>query len=99
MAEDPNELRKRKHLYIIENVTDDGFDTSRFNQFLAETRGAGFSTESLSFVELEQVVAEFNYMKQQEANGQYYEQQQPQQEMAFSEPTFKQNIDNPMTAS
>ena len=44
MAEDPD-LRKKKHLYIIENVTEDGFDTSRFNQFLAETKGGNFSIE------------------------------------------------------
>lgn len=31
MTDEAMELRKRKHLYIIENVTEDGFDTSRFN--------------------------------------------------------------------
>lgn len=52
MATDDAEMRKRKHLYIIENVTDDGFDTSRFNAFLADTRGINFNVDSLSFEEL-----------------------------------------------
>ena len=59
MAEDQMELRKRKHLYIIENVTEDGFDTSRFNQFLAETQGANYNTDALSFEELKSVVEDY----------------------------------------
>lgn len=63
MAE-ANELRKQKHLYIIEHATDDGFDTTRFNQFLAQSRGANFNVDSIDFPTLQQVVAEFQAMKE-----------------------------------
>ena len=48
--------RKRKQLYLIENVAEDGFDTSKFNAYLAERKGAGFDINSISFDELVSMV-------------------------------------------
>lgn len=31
--------RKRKQLYLIEHVAEDGFDTSKFNAYLAGNKG------------------------------------------------------------
>jgi hypothetical protein len=36
---DPDALRKKKQLFLIENVAEDGFDTSKFNHYIAETKG------------------------------------------------------------
>jgi hypothetical protein len=36
---DLDALRKKKQLFLIENVAEDGFDTSKFNLYLAETKG------------------------------------------------------------
>lgn len=54
--EDEQALRKKKQLYLIENVAEDGFDTSKFNKFLAETKGPGFDLEVLSFEQLVEIV-------------------------------------------
>lgn len=43
--EEAEKSRKKKQLYLIENVAEGGFDTSKFNMFVAEKKGiltAGF---------------------------------------------------------
>ena len=62
---DAADERKRKQLYLIENVAEDGFDTSKFNAYLAEKRGPSFDINSISFEELVTMVSEFKQMSSQ----------------------------------
>ena len=62
---DAADERKRKQLYLIENVAEDGFDTSKFNAYLAERRGPNFDINSISFEELVTLVSEFKQMSSQ----------------------------------
>jgi hypothetical protein len=52
-------MRKKKQLFLIENVAEDGFDTSKFNKYLAETKGSGFDLEALTFEQLYDLVQDF----------------------------------------
>ena len=37
--EEVEKSRKKKQLYLIENVAEGGFDTSKFNMYLADKKG------------------------------------------------------------
>lgn len=57
--ESDDQLRKKKQLFLIENVAEDGFDTSKFNGFLAEKRGPNYNLDGCTFEELYDMVQEF----------------------------------------
>lgn len=59
MADDDDQLRKKKQLFLIENVAEDGFDTSKFNNFLAEKCGPSYNLDGCSFEELYDLVQDF----------------------------------------
>jgi len=40
-------MRKKKQLFLIENVAEDGFDTSKFNMYLFEKKG---KQQSLTYI-------------------------------------------------
>lgn len=52
-------MRKKKQLFLIENVAEDGFDTSKFNMFLAEKKGPSYDLDGCSFEELYDIVQDF----------------------------------------
>ena len=43
-------MRKKKQLFLLENVAEDGFDTSKFNMFLSQQKQINsFDIEAYSF--------------------------------------------------
>jgi len=43
-------IRKKKQLFLLENVAEDGFDTSKFNMFLNQQKQINsFDIEAYSF--------------------------------------------------
>lgn len=43
-------MRKKKQLFLLENVAEDGFDTSKFNKFLSQQKQINsFDIEAYSF--------------------------------------------------
>ena len=53
-------MRNKKQLFLIENVAEDGFDTSKFNQFLSQVKNiASFDIEAYTFEQLYDLVQDF----------------------------------------
>mgnify|MGYP001015450045 CR=1 FL=1 len=64
-TEDQDQVaRNKKQLFLIENVAEDGFDTSKFNQFLAQSKQiVSFDIEAYTFEQLYDLVQDFKAQK------------------------------------
>lgn len=56
---------KKKMLYVMENVAENGYDTSKFNKFYADKHGKNLNMDALSFEEVIDCVREFKQAKSQ----------------------------------